>query len=214
MVSRRNNEPTASVVTIMSSSFEVTWDYLCPFARNAHEHLAVGLKGGADWDVHFRFFSLAQNHKPDGDVWGSPGDHAGVLAGLAGIVVREQQPDRFLDAHVALFRARHDQALDLRDREVIVAALDGVGLDGNAVVGEALSGWPAERAQAEHEEAVQRWEVFGVPTFITGDRAVFVRLMHRPEGDAKVAESTVDRVLYLVDGFPELNEYKFTKIPR
>jgi hypothetical protein len=214
MVRRRNNEPAASVELSMTSSFEVTWDYLCPFARNAHEHLAVGLQAGADWDVHFRFFSLAQGHKTDGDVWGSPADHSGVLAGLAGIVLREQQPDRFLDAHVALFRARHDQSLDLRDRQVIVDVLDGVGVDGAAVVEEALSGWPAERARAEHEEAVQRWEVFGVPTFITDDRAVFVRLMHRPEGDAKVAESTIDRVLDLFEGFPELNEYKFTRIPR
>ena len=184
----------------MSSPFEVTWDYLCPFARNAHEHLAVGLQAGAGWDVHFRFFSLSQAHQTDGEVWASPADHSGVLAGLAGIVLREQQPDRFLDAHVALFRARHDQSLDLRDRQVIVE--------------EALSGWPAERARAEHNEAVQRWEVFGVPTFITGDRAVFVRFMHRPDGDAKVAESAIDRVLDLVDGFPELNEYKFTKIDR
>jgi hypothetical protein len=38
--------------------------------------------------------------------------------------------------------------------------------------------------------------------------------MHRPEGDVKVAESAIDRVLDLFDGFPELNEYKFTKIPR
>ncbi len=210
----RNNEPTAWVVPGMSSSFEVTWDYLCPFARNAHEHLAVGLQAGADWDVHFRFFSLSQAHQSDREVWSSPADHSGVLAGLAGIVLREQQPARFLDAHVALFRARHDQSLDLRDRQVIVDVLDGVGVDGAAVVEEAVSGWPAERARAEHDEAVQRWEVFGVPTFITGDRAVFVRLMHRPDGDAKVAESTIDRVLDLVDGFPELNEYKFTKIDR
>jgi hypothetical protein len=202
------------VELIMASSFEVTWDYLCPFARNAHEHLVVGLQAGADWDVHFRFFSLAQNHMTDGDVWGSPGDHSGVLAGLTGIVLREQQPDRFLDAHLALFRARHDQSLDLRDKGVIIGALDSVGVDGPAVVEEALSGWPAERARAEHDEAVQRWEVFGVPTFITDDRAVFVRLMHRPEGDAKVAESAIDRVVDLVAGFPELNEYKFTKIPR
>ncbi len=198
----------------MSSSFEVTWDYLCPFARNAHEHLAVGLQAGADWDVRFRFFSLSQAHHIDGDVWASPAEYSGVLAGLAGIVLREQQPERFLDAHVALFRARHDQSLDLRDRQVIVDVLDGVGVDGAAVVEEALSGWPAERGRAEHEESAQRWEVFGVPTFITADRAVFVRLMHRPDGDAKVAESTIDRVLDLIGGFPELNEYKFTKIDR
>jgi hypothetical protein len=71
-----------------------------------------------------------------------------------------------------------------------------------------------EKARSEHEQAVQSWEVFGVPTFIRDNRAVFVRLMRRPEGDAKLAESTVERVLDLVDGFPDLNEYKFTQIPR
>ena len=72
----------------MSSSFEVTWDYLCPFARNAHEHLAVGLQAGADWDVHFRFFSLSQAHHSDDEVWASPADYSGVLAGLTGIVLQ------------------------------------------------------------------------------------------------------------------------------
>jgi hypothetical protein len=200
----------------MASSFDVTWDYLCPFARNAHEHLAVALQAGADWDVRFRFFSLAQNHLPEGaaPVWDDPANHAGVVAGLAGIVVREQQPERFLDAHLALFAVRHDQGRDLREKEVVVQALDGAGLDGTGIVEEALSGWPVERARSEHGEAVQRWEVFGVPTFITGEKAVFVRLMRRPEGDTKLAETTIERLIDLSEGFPDLNEYKFTKIPR
>jgi hypothetical protein len=200
----------------MAASFDVTWDYLCPFARNAHEHVVEALQGGADWDVRFRYFSLAQAHLAEGSapVWDDPTSHAGVLAGLAGIVVREHHPDRFWDAHLALFRARHDQSLDLRDRQTVTGALDAIGLDGGAVVEEALSGWPAQRARTEHEEAVQRWEVFGVPTFIAGERAVFVRLMSRPQGDAKLAESTIERVVDLVDAFPDLNEYKHTKIPR
>jgi DSBA-like thioredoxin domain len=200
----------------MATSFDVTWDYLCPFARNAHEHLVEGLRSGADWDIHFRFFSLAQTHLSEGSpaVWEEPASHAGVLAGLAGIVVREKKPDRFWDAHIALYRARHDQSLDLRDRQAVSGALDAIGLDGAEVVEEALSGWPAQRARAEHDEAVQRWEVFGVPTFISSDKAVFVRLMSRPQGDAKLAESTIERVVDLVDGFTDLNEYKFTKIPR
>ncbi|HTW06480.1 MAG TPA: DsbA family protein [Acidimicrobiales bacterium] len=200
----------------MPAAFEITWDYLCPFARNAHEHLVEALRAGADWDVHFRFFSLAQAHVGDGGapVWQDPLAHPGVLAGLAGIVVRDQQPERFLDAHMALFVARHDHSLDLRDREVVSGALGSAGLDGTAVIDEALSGWPAARAQAEHEELVERWQVFGVPTFILRDRAVFVRVMTRPQGDAKLAEATIERVVDLVEGFPELNEYKFTTIPR
>jgi protein-disulfide isomerase-like protein with CxxC motif len=200
----------------MRSSFDVTWDYLCPFARNAHEHLAEALRGGAEWDVRFRFFSLAQVHLKEDrpPVWDDPAANSGVLAGLAGIVVRERQPEKFLDAHMALFAARHNHSLDLRNSEVVAGALNGAGLDGESVVEEALNGWAVDKARAEHEEAVQRWEVFGVPTFITEEKAVFVRLMSRPEGDSKLAEKTVERVLELVGGFPDLNEYKFSQIPR
>jgi hypothetical protein len=200
----------------MASSFDVTWDYLCPFARNAHEHLVTALRAGAGWDVHFRFFSLAQAHLDAGSppVWDDPAAHSGVLAGLAGIVVREREPKGFLDAHVALFSARHDQSLDLRDKQVIARALGTAGLDGAAVLEEIDRGWPAELARNEHDEAVRRWEVFGVPTFITNDRAVFVRLMDRPGGDSKLAETTVERLLGLIEDFPNLNEYKFTQIPR
>ena len=147
-------------------------------------------------------------------VWDEPAAHPGVLAGLAGIVVRERQPERFLDAHLALFGARHDQGVDLRDSKQLAQALDAAGLDGAEIVKEAGNGWPTELAKSEHDEALQRWEVFGVPTFIANDKAVFVRLMSRPEGDGKLAESTVERVLDIVDGFPDLNEYKFTQIPR
>jgi protein-disulfide isomerase-like protein with CxxC motif len=200
----------------MPLSFEVTWDYLCPFARNAHEHLVTALAAGAEWDVRFRYFSLAQAHLSAGSpaVWEEPAAHVGVLAGLAGLVVRERHPDQFLHAHKALFAARHDLGMDLRNKDVLVKALDAAGLDGADIVAQAGSGWPAELARAEHQEAVQRWEVFGVPTFIVGERAVFVRLMTRPEGNPKVAEATVDRLLELLDGFGELNEYKFTRIPR
>jgi hypothetical protein len=200
----------------MAPAFELTWDYLCPFARNAHEHVVAALQGGAGWDVRFRYFSLAQAHLGEADkpVWDDPASHSGVLAGLAGVVVREQHPEQFLVAHVALFSARHDKGLDLRDPGVVAGALDGAGLDGRQVVDEALSGWPAERAGAEHEEAVERWEVFGVPTFIMGDKALFVRLMGRPGGDAGAARSTIEQVLGIADGLPQLNEYKFTTVPR
>jgi hypothetical protein len=200
----------------MANSFAVTWDYLCPFARNAHEHLVVALKGGADWDVRFSFFSLAQVHVKEGGapVWEDPVAHPGVLAGLAGIVVREREPERFLDTHIALFAARHDQGVDIREGEQLSKVLDAAGLDGAGILAEAGQGWAIDRARAEHEEAVQRWDVFGVPTFIADERAVFLRIMNRPEGNAKTAEATVERVLDLFEGFPELNEYKFTKIPR
>lgn len=42
--------------------FAIGFDYLCPFARNAHEHVIAGLRGGAGWQVRFVPFSLPQVH--------------------------------------------------------------------------------------------------------------------------------------------------------
>jgi hypothetical protein len=56
--------------------------------------------------------------------------------------------------------------------------------------------------------------VWGVPTFVQGDEAVFVRLMTRPRGDAELARRTIDRLVELLGGFPELNEFKHTSLKR
>jgi hypothetical protein len=55
--------------------------------------------------------------------------------------------------------------------------------------------------------------VWGDPTFIVGDRSVFVRLLEQSEGDVAVATRTIERVLDLIE-WPILNEFKHTSIPR
>ncbi len=198
----------------MSTSFAVTWDYRCPFARIGHEHVLTALAAGADWDVTYLAFSLDQTHVAEGGapVWEEPDRYPALTANLAGIVVRDRMADRFPAAHLALFSARHDQSLDLRDRSIIAKVLDEVGLDGAGVLAEVDAGWPLEVLREEHTSAVTRHQVFGVPTFIAGESAVFVRLMRRPEGDAEYARSSVQRILDLLTGWPELNEFKHTSL--
>jgi DSBA-like thioredoxin domain len=195
-------------------SFAVTWDYRCPFARNAHEHLAAALAGGADWDVTFLPFSLSQAHVPEGGapVWDDPDKAPDLLALAAGVVVRDQYPQQFLDAHIALFSARHDEGLDLRQPDVVALVLERVGLPGDKVVAEAATDAVIADIRRAHEHAVGQLDVFGVPTFIVGDDAVFVRLMSRPAGDAGLAQRTVQGVLDLFDTMPDLNEFKYTKL--
>jgi hypothetical protein len=196
--------------------FSVTWDYRCPFARNAHEHLAVALADGADWDVTFLPFSLSQAHVPEGGtpVWDDPDKTTDLLALAAGVVVRDQYPDTFLNAHLALFAARHDEGLDLREADVVSAVLERVGVPGDKVLAEVASGGPVQDIRRAHEQAVGSLEVFGVPTFIVDDRAVFVRLMSRPAGDAALARRTVQGVLDLFETMPDLNEFKYTTLSR
>ena len=196
--------------------FAVTWDYRCPFARNAHEHVAAALADGAEWQVTFLPFSLSQAHVPEGGtpVWEDPAKAKDLLALSAGVVTRDQYPDRFLQAHLALFTARHDDGLDLRVPEVVAGVLDGAGVPGDKVVAEVESGAPVQELRRAHEEAVSRWQVFGVPTFVVGERAVFVRLMSRPNGDAALARRTVEGVIGLFDSMPDLNEFKYTTLER
>lgn len=197
-------------------TFSLTYDYRCPFARNAHEHVVTGLRAGAPWDVRFSPFSLSQVHVEEGAtaVWDDPGKAPELLAMAASLVVRDQHPDQFLDFHAAMFAARHDQSLDIRDEGVVSQVLTGAGVDAAAVLDAVRDGWPVEQFRKEHEAAVAGHQVFGVPTFVVGGQAAFVRLMKRPEGDAAVARTTIDRVLGLVGGTPEINELKHTSIPR
>ena len=200
----------------MSREFSVSYDYRCPFARNAHEHVVEALRGGADWDVAFVPFSLSQAHVEEGGqpVWENPDKARDLLAIEAGLVVRDLYPQRFLDAHLALFAARHDRGLDLREEDVVREVLEEAGVDAPAVLQVLGEGWPSEEFRKAHEEAVAEHHVFGVPTFVVGDSAVFVRIMTRPAGDAELARRTIDHVLDLIDDHPELNEFKHTTISR
>ncbi len=195
-------------------TFSVTWDYRCPFARIGHEHVLDALAAGAPWDVTFVPFFLNQSHVPEGGLpaWDDPDQQSDLTALAAGIVVRDRFPEHFVAVHRALFAARHESGGDLRDRAVVLGALDGAGADGHAVLAEVDDGWPAKQIRVEHEDMVSRLDVFGVPTFIVGDQAVFVRLMARPEGDADRARATVDRVLGLITDHPDLNEFKHTRL--
>jgi predicted DsbA family dithiol-disulfide isomerase len=201
----------------MTTSFSVSWDYRCPFARNVHEYLVAALQAGGDaaWDVTFQAFSLDQSHVEEGEpaVWDVPDRYPALLANQVGIVVRDRFPDQFLDLHVAMFAARHDRALDTRRKPVLDQVITEVGLDPEPVWAAIEDGWPLETFRKEHEAAVAL-DAFGVPTFVVGDRATFVRLLDRPQGDAAKATATVSRLVDLLTGWPALNEFKHTQLPR
>jgi hypothetical protein len=196
--------------------FTLTHDYLCPFARNAAEVVVRALEAGEPFEVDFRAFSLSQVHLEEGEapVW-QPGaePRSGVLALEWGLAVRDQLPDRFPAVHLALFAARHDQGRDLNDPEVLAAAVAAAGVDPDEVAKLVAGGGPAAALAADHTWAADTARVFGVPTFVAGERAVFVRLMSRP-GSPAAARATLERVLAMVEDWPDLNEFKATAIPR
>ncbi len=195
----------------MAREFAVSFDYRCPFARNAHESVVAGLREGRDWNVTFTPFSLDQVHVEEGEPpvwerdplsWGT-----GLNALLFGVTIRDHFADHFFDWHVAAFTARHDEGAKIAKVEVLRDIAASVGLDPDAVVEQIATGEALESIAREHTEAVKRHAMFGVPTFVVNDRAVFVRFMDRKN------PADIDRALDLLE-WSDLNEFKQTTVPR
>lgn len=195
----------------MTDSISLTYDYLCPFARNANEMVVEALAQGRDLDVSFVPFSLKEAHADADDVaqWELPLDAVGtgVLALLWSIAIRDNHPDSFLDFHVSLFNARHDDGSDINNESVIEDVCESVGLDPIRIRECVATGVPAKTLGTEHSRVVEAYAVFGVPTFIQGDEAVFVRFMDRHE------MQDLERVLEMLK-WTNLNEFKRTRIDR
>jgi hypothetical protein len=196
---------------LVTRSVAVTYDYRCPFAYNGNAAVIAAVREGTDVEFRFTPFSLDQAHVGEGEtpVWerGPSEWGTGTLALLYGLAVRDIFPEHFFDVHLSLFAARHDKGLKIAHEDVVRGAVTEAGLDPDAVADEVASGRPLKTLATEHSEAVDTWEVFGVPTYIEGDEAVFVRFMERGRVD------DLERVLDMLQ-WSRLNEFKRTRIPR
>jgi protein-disulfide isomerase-like protein with CxxC motif len=194
-------------------SFELSYDYRCPFAKNIHLHVVSALRAGAQFDVTFAPWTLSQGHRAEGspDVWDNPEFDADLLALAAGISVRDLQSERFLDSHEALFRARHEQAIRLTTFEEISSVLEPLGVDMKLVADDLATRRPHEVIAASHERFA-KFEAFGVPTFVVDEDATFVRYMNPPTDDAQASIDMVNSLVTLMAAQPELNEFKHTQL--
>lgn len=196
------------------TTFELSFDYRCPFAKNIHLHVVKALRAGADFDVTFSPWTLSQGHREEGspDVWTDSNYDTDLLALAAGISVRDLQPDSFLAAHEALFRARHERAIRLVTMEEIASVLEPLGVDMQSVTADVASRRP-HQVIAESHHHFARFEAFGVPTFVVNGDATFVRYMNPPTDDAAASVTLVTSLVTLMEHQPELNEFKHTRLP-
>lgn len=194
-------------------SFQVSFDYRCPFAKNIHLHLIAALREGADFDVTFAPWTLSQGHraKGDPDVWDDPNRNADLLALAYGVSIRDRQPDAFLDAHEALFRARHEKGIRLATHDEIASALAETSVDLDAARSDVESRRPYDVIASTYRE-YQRYEAFGVPTFVVNGDATFVRYMKSPSDTTRASAEIISSLVTLMAEQADLNEFKHTKV--
>ncbi len=195
-------------------TFDVSYDYRCPFAKNIHLHLVTALEAGADFDVNFVAWTMSQGYKAEGapDVWNDPARDAELLSLAVSVSIRDQQPDRFLRAHAALFRARHERGIRLVTMEQIEQVLADQDIDLAMIRDDVASRRPHKVIGANFER-YEALEAFGVPTFVVGSDATFVRYMTGPTDDAQASIKLIDSIVTLIEAQPELNEFKHTRLP-
>jgi hypothetical protein len=195
-------------------SFQVSYDYRCPFAKNIHLHLITALRASADFDVTFVPWTMSQGYRAAGapDVWDDPTRDEELLALAVSTSIRDLQPEYFLDAHEVLFRARHERAIRLVTNDEISGVLSSTGVDVAQVFDDVDSRRP-HKVIGESFREFDRYEAFGVPTFVVGNDATFVRYMTPPNTDAQASITLIESLVHLMGNESALNEFKHTKVP-
>jgi hypothetical protein len=191
----------------------LTYDYRCPFAKNIHLHVLAALEYGADFDVEFIPWTMSQGHREPGapDVWDDPSHDGALLALAVSVSVRDEQPELFLAAHEALFRARHERAIRLVTMSEISDVLTPLGVDLDKVGADLISR-RAHRVLGESFHAMQAYDAFGVPTFVVDSDATFVRYMTPPAGDAAASVALIESLVSMMATQRDLNEFKHTRV--
>ena len=145
-------------------------------------------------------------------IWDTPQLDSGLFALQVGVAARDTDIDKFIRFHHATYEYRHTRAGNLNDRATIAAMLTDAGFDADTVFAEVESGAPLAKIAREHMQYVNSHDVWGVPTFVVGSSAVFVRLLRTSGGDPKTAIDTINRIIDNI-AWPILNEFKHTSVP-
>ncbi|HEY8839055.1 MAG TPA: DsbA family protein [Candidatus Dormibacteraeota bacterium] len=190
-------------------SFDVFYDYLCPFVYRASVLLQnVRDSGQRPIDIRWRYFSLIQvNSKDDGwTIWDALDSEArGRLAFKAAEAARRQ--GAFDDFHMALLRARHEKRVDIDDVAVVEQVAEDSGLDLDRFRTDIADPQIVSALERDHRAAVAEYGVFGTPTFVFDAGATaYVRLSEPPEASDSVA--IFDRVISIAAEEPRILEIK------
>ena len=201
----------------MTLSFAVTWDYRCPFARIVHDHVVEGLLDGADWDVTFVPFSLGQVHVDEGELpdLGAP-RRRHRPAGPAGRRGGARHRPRPLPARApgALRGPPRRRGPASATRPSSASCSPRTASTPTPCSPRSPPGEPLETVRDEHEPPRSRTSTCGAcPPSSPAAGPPSCASWTCPV-DAADARRSIERVVDLLTGWPELNEFKHTSLDR
>jgi 2-hydroxychromene-2-carboxylate isomerase len=133
--------------------------------------------------------------------------HARMVAAGRSLDLQPQDFDQLVFG-----QALSTRVVDPRIGTVLERIITESGADAAAAFADVASGRTLAVVRDEHTKFVKSHSVWGTPTFIVDDKAVFVRLLDHAHGDQQQASKAINRILDDID-WPILNELKHTSIP-
>jgi predicted DsbA family dithiol-disulfide isomerase len=144
-------------------------------------------KSNGNLKVTYKSFVLEQanfasRHEPGWKIWEDKNFPSRDMPALqAAKCAAKQGEEAFLRYNQLLFRARHRKNLDITNQLILWDVAREAGLDLEKFAEDMRNGAGVKEVAKEHEEAVKKYGMFGVPTLIFGKGTpVFVKL---EEGD-------------------------------
>ncbi len=162
------------------------FDPVCPWTYRASLWLRE-VRKLAGIEIRWQFFSLEELNRSDGE--GHPWDKEWTPSWGAmrvGAYLRRTSMDLLDRWYLGVGAAIHEQGVELSGPEAVEQLAQKLGL-GTSVVAEALADPSTSAAvRADHEQAVEKYGAFGVPTLVVeGGDVVFGPVISEvPRGEA------------------------------
>ncbi|MCL4394164.1 MAG: DsbA family protein [Chloroflexi bacterium] len=137
---------------------------------------------GDELQINWRYFSLEQvnsDQGPDWKLWEQPADYRsrGRLAFHAAEAARRQGREAFDRFHMALLKARHEQAKKIFEMQTLLDTAREAGLDLPRFEADLANPALLEKLREDHTYAVEKYGVFGTPTLVLTDgRAAYLKM--------------------------------------
>jgi hypothetical protein len=185
------------------------FDYTCAYSFRVWRWLGGQVRPlRPDLELEWVGFSLKEANRADGEsVFAEVGDpRLSVVALALAAAARERGGERFHDGAFSAFHSGGPRVT--RDDLLALAVRDGVDVDR---FWRERRVW-IDRVASEHSAAVQRWGVFGTPTLVIDDEAVYLKIGEVP-ADERQGVRLWEAVETLAVQHPDLVEIKRPVVP-
>lgn len=147
---------------------------------------------GERLDVTWKHFSLEQINSKEGKgwkVWEQPDEYKGrsILAQRASEAARRQGDEAFRRFHMALLTARHGpgERIPLNETGPLAKVAREAGLDLGRFLEDLKDRGLLTNVARDHSEAVEKYGVFGTPTFVfENSTSAYLKSFIPPEDDS------------------------------